>query len=290
MKKLLDFQKYFEDHSMLDLNKQLNRLNITPKHNSNDVFHIKKISKNNKLTDHTLIQCDHLYSWNTLHHFSYNGTHEFLTPTIASRVHAIDEHTRYKQLAIKILDILQNNLVKCFSCQEIEFSIYNHIVQQVNQTYFCRFIPHRITVMNQTDINSESFGLAIFLPLHSQTLILRPYISSTSSQIAADYKFLVVKNQSTIYTSIHFPVMPISDKIKQKKWIDFFFEDVQKILNEMTYDIQDAYLIGDFNLLKYNFKKLMSIACPPEMFEVNILENNGVDYIVKIVKKTSNKV
>tara|TARA_Y100000389_G_C17447362_1_gene512443 strand:+ start:1480 stop:2463 length:984 start_codon:yes stop_codon:yes gene_type:complete len=234
------------------------------------------------LSDHDPISCNGIFSWNLLHHYSYNGSNDYIDSNVINILQepVLTEKARYSLIASRVLEEIHNGSNKCISLQECEFSIYKKIINQLsNSGYSGRFIPHRISYDNNGSF-IESFGCAIILKSSDNgSSFVYPIIRKKRNLSERGYKYLVRVVDDVMYSSIHFPKY---NERNYTKWTEYLCKDLEFILGKMTKNVKKGYLVGDMNMLPDILEKAVNVF--PE-YKFNVLKNKGVDYIIEVKKK-----
>jgi hypothetical protein len=246
-------------------------------------FKLRKLG--NKLSDHQKLYYKGFCTWNLLHHYSYNGSNNYLETSLELTCNKgyLSEKIRYSRIAKNILETIQIKTFKCFAMQECEFSIYKMVVGSIDPLIFwCRFLPHRLSY----DINGlyiESYGCALIIKIQLQRIprvIAIPIEKYKHDKyIEFGYKYIAVILNNIMYSSIHFPKCSADQYIK---WKEYFHYDIQNLLVNLRGDIHTGYLIGDFNVIKKDLFALMTQY--KQDFTFNTI-GYGVDYIVRVDRK-----
>tara|TARA_Y100000389_G_C17309976_1_gene437451 strand:+ start:166 stop:756 length:591 start_codon:yes stop_codon:yes gene_type:complete len=193
-------------------------------------------------------------------------------------VNLIPEEIRYDNIIQRVNSYLELKTTKCFAIQECEYYIYKSLVYKFRNAYVCRFIPHRIAY-DSHGLYIESFGCALFI-LKDNTcgkseVCVNGALKERDNYIEMGYKYIAIRSENDVYVSLHIPCFR---KDKQKKWVEYFYHDVRKILDSFN-KINNFHLLGDFNVRDGKMKILLKNI---NDVSVNYVVN-GVDYIMQFV-------
>ena len=288
-----DWRKSIEEVEYLFINNSLPDVSVYDANNINKInreclFPIKRDKKyiqSRRLSDHKMLSKKNFYTWNTLHHYSYNTSHEYLSDyKIKNKLirargvnGLIPEEIRYDNITQKILSYLKLNDTKCFALQECEFYIYKSLVQQMNNSYICRFIPHKLAY-DKHGLYVESYGCALFIDrsnLKNLEVFVQGSKKETHDLVEVGYKYIAIKFNNDVYVSVHFPCFRVD---KEKAWIEYFYQDFNNILNCFK-NVENYYLLGDFNVSKYKLDILLNNINKNIKVEYEVC---GVDYLMKL--------
>ena len=242
------------------------------------------ILKKHNISDHKILSWNDLHTWNILHHYSYNKSHDYLSldkirqsdPKIYQLKIPIPEDIRYNEIIRRITEYLKFNRNQCFALQECEFYIYKKLVDILGKKkYSSRFIPHKITY-DKFGLHIESYGCAIFLydNLKEKKFYVKGYLKENQNSCEMSYKFIILKNKDEVYVSIHFPCYrnEINDI-----WTYYFHIDISTILSSFR-DIKVYNFLGDLNIKKEKIQKLLKDY--NTNYQIDYIYE-GVDYIMK---------
>lgn len=254
-----------------------------------------KYIQSSRLSDHRILTNQDsnkkFHTWNTLHHYSYNKSHDYLSEHIIEQKQVrtrglIPEDIRYDNITQKVLGYLNSGDTKCFALQECEFYIYKSLVQRMNDSYVCRFIPHKIAY-DKHGLYIESYGCAIFInKVISKNIdvFVQAAIKEKAKSLEMGYKYLAIKCDNDVFVSLHLPCFSGN---KEKAWMEYFYYDFKNILTCFS-NINTIYLLGDFNVNKMKLQRLL------RRFDDEIIiecESCGVDHVMKVkLAKTENKI
>jgi hypothetical protein len=235
------------------------------------------------LSDHTSIESSGIFTWNIQHHYSYNGTNDYLdSNVIRDRGYKVlSEQVRYSLISTTIRDVLENEAYKCVALQECEYSVYKTVVDSLdNAKYTCRFIPHRISYDDE-GLYVESFGCALILKGRDErgithvNAIERKYYRKYET----NYKYVIRIHNNVMYSSVHLPKLGKTDEYSS--WVNFAFKDFEFILSKMDNSVSEGYIIGDLNMKRCVLDSFLLVF---QDFNFRIIEENCVDYIIHVRK------
>lgn len=230
------------------------------------------------LTDHKPLIHHGIMSWNVLHHYSYNGSNDYIDSNVIRyfNVPVLTERARYSLISSQIHEYILNDETQCISLQECEFAIYKSLVEKLGkEKYTCRFIPHRIAYDNH-GLYIESYGCAIILKNTNPSCThVNPVVKNRYNQ-ESGYKYVICVQNGILYSSIHFP--KYGGKCDYVYWENYAYTDIEFILSKME-NINEGYLIGDLNMSKNTLEVILKSFTK---YKFTILDNRGVDYIIKV--------
>lgn len=261
-------RKYFRYSDCVDLNKLS--------------FEVKNTEF--MLSDHKPVKSNGIFTWNILHHYSYNGSNDYLDTRIVKHFDykILTEHVRYSLIATRIIDELESGDCYCFSLQECEFSIYKTIVKYLKKyDYTCRFIPHKVSYDN-SGLYVESYGCALILKGEDLrgTTYVNPIEKVSINRYDTGFKYIIHIHNNTMYSSVHLPKCGRYDDYSA--WVRYTYNDLEFILSKLSGNVIEGYIIGDMNMERCVLDSFVLVF--PE-YEFDVLGEIGVDYIIHVKKK-----
>ena len=235
------------------------------------------------LSDHEPLKAKGMFSWNILHHYSYNGSNDYVDTRIIKhlKLKLLSEKVRYSLISTKIIDEIENNECYCVALQECEFSIYKTIVNYLKKyNYTCRFVPHRISY-DEHGLYIESYGCALLLKGRDSHGIthLYPVEKVFMSKYDTSFKFIIRIHNNVMYTSIHLPKYGGYDDYSA--WVKYAYTDFEYILSKLHGNVNEGYIIGDLNMKRCVLDSFIIVFSE---YEFKVLNENGVDYVIHVKK------
>ena len=237
-----------------------------------------------KLSDHKPLIKNGIYTWNLLHHYSYNGSNDYVDKNIIKHFNyqVLTEKARYSLIATQIFESISKNECFCYSFQECEFAIYVSIVKRLNKnSYSCRFIPQRIAY-DDSGLYIESYGCALIVRENNAQLnnvYVNPIQKIDHRKRESSYKYLVNVVDNVLYSSIHFPRC---GRDNYSSWVNYVYQDFDIILSKLTHTVRHGFIIGDLNMREAVLYKFLETFSD---YSFTVLEHYGVDYIIHVKMK-----
>lgn len=236
------------------------------------------------LSDHEPIRANGIFSWNLLHHYSYNGSNDYVDGNVIrdKKYPVLSERARYSLLSTSILEEISRNSCVCCSLQECEYAVYAKVVDNLDKKkYSCRFIPHQISY-DSSGLYIESYGCALIIKGNDQNseTHVHPVEREYSQNSESGYKYIIRIMNNIMFSSVHFPKYGKYDNYPV--WVKYAYDDLEFILSKITGNIEEGYIVGDLNMRRCVLDSFLLVF--PE-YNFKILENVGVDYIIHVSKK-----
>ena len=237
-----------------------------------------------KLSDHKPLIKNGIFTWNLLHHYSYNGSNDYIDSNIIKHFNCavLTERARYSLISLHIYESITKGECICYSLQECEYSIYQSLVKRLDKSSFmCRFIPQRIAYDN-TGLYIESYGCAIIIKHNENTNHHKIYVNPVQKinhyKRESNYKYVLAIVNNVMYSSIHFPKC---GKDNYLSWVNYVYQDLDIILSKLTNSVKEGYIIGDLNMKQSTLTKFLNAFSE---YSFTILDNQGVDYVIHVTK------
>ena len=242
-----------------------------------------------QLSDHAPLKQNGIFTWNLLHHYSYNGSNDYIDKSILRHFHypVLSEQARYSLIATTIYESISRNECSCYAFQECEFSIYKSIVKRLDKSrYVCRFIPHRIAY-DEHGLYIESYGCALIIKVNplangQEQTFVNPIQKVDHCKRESKYKYIVVVSDNVLYSSVHFP--RYGKQENYSAWVNYAYQDIDFMLSKLNERVSGGYLIGDFNMREAVLQQFLGTFTG---YTFMIMANRGVDYIIHVTKDYS---
>ena len=263
---------------------KIDRQNFEEYQNKNKLKLKLKLKYKNVISDHKPIYRLNMMCWNTLHHFSYNGSNDY----IVDNNHMMTEKKRYEIIANQITYEIENPKtgLLCLAFQEFEFSIYTNVVQYIMNSklkYSSRFVPRRISYDNH-GLYIESYGNAIFVKNNEKSMSMSTYAypisKSKSCKYENHYKYVIHEVNDISYCSLHLPKCCSNTK---DKWLEYTIADIKHILSHIC---EYGYILGDFNMKRKYLEQFLK-RFPKFDFDIGETTENSIDFIIKVTRLKS---
>ena len=214
-----------------------------------------------RLSDHKPLMKDQIFTWNLLHHYSYNGSNDYIDSNVIKHFNCavLTERARYCLTALHIYESISKGECMCYSLQECEYSIYESLVKRLDKSMFmCRFIPQRIAY-DSHGLYIESYGCALIVKHDKKITHHKVYVNPVQKinhhKRESNYKYVLAVVNNIMYSSIHFPRCGRDNYLS---WVNYVYQDFDIILSKITNPVK-GYIIGDLNMKQSTLTKNFSM-------------------------------